>query len=194
MSYIIKNNNGDYYSRTKTGRAYLTSTESKAIIFQDCKKAKNVLACLPKLLKKKGLTVCVCGKNADPIVDSNYINLVGDLKNTLTVLSDQCVRLRESKEQLLKQLSECDKKLTDLDHFIEFYSLSASEGYKISKMRKDILLDRRDIKNKLRQIDISENIAGIADDFECIKDKKYTPRILTDLFVEKESKISNKMN
>lgn len=190
MSYIIKNNNGDYYSRTKTGTAYLTSTESKATIFQDCQKAKNVLACLPKLLKKKGLTVCTY----DPAVDSSYVNLVEDLKDALTTLSNQCVRLRESKERLLKQLSECDKKLTDLDHFIEFYSLSASEGYKISKMRKDILLDRRDIKNKLRQIDIGENIAGIADDFECIKDKKYTPRILTDLFMEKESKMSNKMN
>lgn len=41
------------------------------------------------------------------------------------------------KNQLVKQLSEIDKKLSDNDHYIEFTSLNAAQGYNAYKQRRE---------------------------------------------------------
>jgi hypothetical protein len=59
--------------------------------------------------------------------------------------------LKSHWDNLHSQLSICDKKLVDLDHVQEFYDFNASQGYKLYKMRKDVLVERRDIKNEIEE-------------------------------------------
>lgn len=81
------------------------------------------------------------------------------------------------KTNLDGKLSRLDKALTDIDHFVEANTFSASEGYMILKMRQDILKERREVKNRIRLMSYRE------------KNYTYTPRILTELFVAKEKGI-----
>lgn len=82
--------------------------------------------------------------------------------------------MKEIKKELSAQLSELDKELTDMDHFIEFNKFSASEGYMILKMRKDILEERREVKTQIHLQQIKEGRAA-----------RYHPRVLKELFLAK---------
>lgn len=52
------------------------------------------------------------------------------------------------------------KQLVDLDHVTEFYSMNASDGYRLNKTRKDFLQRRRIIKNELAVLDMISNYLG----------------------------------
>lgn len=104
-------------------------------------------------------------------------------------LENVTFELRKQKQKLTSDLSIADKKKSDIEHYIEFYSLSASQGYKASKMLKDCLEERRQIKNELEVIEniLRMNIGFIGkgkgeDVLENIKDKQYKPRVLKELF------------
>lgn len=49
------------------------------------------------------------------------------------------------------------RQLIDLDHVAEFYSLNASDGYRLNKTRKEFLQKRRVIKNELVVLELVSN-------------------------------------
>lgn len=100
----------------------------------------------------------------------------------------QEVKLR--KLELNSALSRIDKEISDIRHYIEFYPLNACQGYKMAKMLKDCLVERRKIKNEAEALDriswmnvgyIGSGKGRIA--LSKVKDKQYRPRVLTELFV-----------
>ena len=103
--------------------------------------------------------------------------------------------MRGQRQKLRSELSRVDKEITDIEHYLEFYALSASQGYKIAKMLKDRFVRRREIKNDLETIDrISVMSVGhIANgkgrsDLSKMSDRHYSPRVLVELFAEHETK------
>ena len=50
---------------------------------------------------------------------------------------------------LVQQLSIVDKKISDIEHFIELTNQSASNGYKLYRQLKELRMERRKIKNRL---------------------------------------------
>lgn len=50
---------------------------------------------------------------------------------------------------LAAEMSQVDKELEDMKHYIEFSCLNAADGYKAFKRMQDILLKRRAIKDKM---------------------------------------------
>lgn len=87
------------------------------------------------------------------------------------------------------QLSNVDKEITDIQHYIEFYSLDAAKGYKAYRMLKERLTKRRFIKDEIRRADYF--IAGTATDFSHgavtkrinnMEHRQYEPRVLCELF------------
>lgn len=93
------------------------------------------------------------------------------------------------KEELNRQLSEVDKELSDIDHYIEFTNLNAAQGYKACKMRKDRRIRRRSIKNELAVLEvilnkkISESFSDeITKVVQNMDKRTYEPRILKELF------------
>lgn len=93
------------------------------------------------------------------------------------------------KEELVRQLSEVDKELCDVHHYIEFCNLNAVQGYKAYKMVKDRRIRRRSIKNELDVINIilGKKISETATDEikRCIAgmdNRSYEPRIMKELF------------
>lgn len=93
------------------------------------------------------------------------------------------------KEKLIEQLSEVDKELCDLLHYIEFCNLNAAQGYKAYKMIKDRRIKRRSIKNELDVLSIilgkklSESVTDEIQKAVSGMDKRtYEPRVLNELF------------
>lgn len=93
------------------------------------------------------------------------------------------------KEELINQLSEVDKELCDINHYIEFCNLNAAQGYKAYKMIKDRRMKRRSIKNELDVLNmilgkkLSESVTNEITNAVLGMDKRiYEPRVLNELF------------
>lgn len=93
------------------------------------------------------------------------------------------------KEELINQLSEVDKELCDINHYIEFCNLNAAQGYKAYKMIKDRRVKRRSIKNELDVLNmilgkkLSESVTNEITNVVSRMDKRiYEPRVLNELF------------
>lgn len=93
------------------------------------------------------------------------------------------------KEELINQLSEVDKELCDINHYIEFCNLNAAQGYKAYKMIKDRRVKRRSIKNELDVLNmilgkkLSESVTNEITNAVSGMDKRiYEPRVLKELF------------
>lgn len=92
--------------------------------------------------------------------------------------------------KLVEELSIADKEIIDLEHYIEFFNLPADKGYKAYKLLQDVLKRRRVIKNKMNKYDFiwNKKISEFKNDsvqsgYDKInKDRKYSPRILKELF------------
>lgn len=111
------------------------------------------------------------------------------LNNALSVFEEQACMAKGNEDYLNKELSNLDKEISDVLHYIEFYKFNAAEGYKLAKLLKTITEKRRDVKNELKLINIIKthtlNMAGDGKTTTAIKalgDQKYNPRILTSLF------------
>lgn len=56
-------------------------------------------------------------------------------------------------DNLHSKLSIADKKRSDVEHFIEISNnLNAAQGYKAYKLLKEVLEERRDVKNEIEEL------------------------------------------
>lgn len=117
---------------------------------------------------------------------------MSEIENTLfDKIEELSIEVKNRRKELNRELSQIDREITDIEHYIEFYSLSASKGYMCSKMLKERFERRRSIKNEMEELsDISMMQIGFIskgkgrERLEKRSDKKYTPRILKELFNE----------
>ena len=91
------------------------------------------------------------------------------------------------KDYLVNELSNIDKEISDLLHYVEMSNFNAAKGYDLAKQIKIRRQKRRDVKNELDIIDIiiknSKNIHNILLHSINKMDKcVYEPRRLIDLF------------
>lgn len=112
----------------------------------------------------------------------HWLNKVSDLNG----LANEALN---RKDELVQSLSNIDKGLCDVLHYIEFCNLNAAQGYKAYKMIKERRIIRRNIKNELNVLNIilSKKISETATDEinKCVAgmDKRtYEPRVLKELF------------
>ena len=115
------------------------------------------------------------------------------LKQVNTFMTDLPRRI----QQVKMEINYYQEELQDLEHYIEFTNLSASQGYKIAKEIKDVRMKRRELKNELEYLEIIEKrmknalrhqdgisqvTDGISRTKERISTRTYTPRVRKDLF------------
>ena len=120
----------------------------------------------------------------------------GDFKEVIKELKSIVKNAPTYLDMLHKEISLCDKEISDIYHAIEATNFSASEGYKLSKdlqitLRRrrevkyeiDILTEIRDSAKKNRslehQLNIVENL--FAKHENRVKNATYTPRVRKDL-------------
>lgn len=198
MGYIIQCGDG-YVTRKQNGTPYIISDKTKALVISTEEKANNIMISLLKLMREKGLQLLYEGDNSDDdktVINNQYTKVDMDNVKTLVCdLSDQFKIMQGNKDWLIDMESKIDQEISDILHYIEFYSFSACDGYKLAKELKELRLKRRDIKNQLQAINIIKTHTcnmltdGRTNKALCsIDNKQYTPRILTELFEQKEKK------
>lgn len=200
MGFIIENKKGGYISSLHN-KFTVTGNLAKAQIFSTQTKANNVINSLPRTIRNTEFYVSYIdnkGNISEVKPEKTFVvtntfsgtsEKITKIKNIISELCDCGADICVKELSLKERLSEIEKELVDIDHRIEFYPLSAYDGYKMSKMRKDRLEERRVIKDSLREISIIKDIKG-DEAFKRLKDmeiKKYTPRALVDIFEEKEN-------
>lgn len=175
MDYVIKNHKNVFIRLNENGKA-VTCTEFDKTLFE-LSKAKNVLNCLPKTLKKLnfkveavpdiGIPKSITKENEKKVIQqkdyipsenvTRWIEKFGICDNILT-------EAKERKDELCVMLSNCDKEISNELHKIELESnKNACAGYLEYVKVKNILKKRRDIKDELM---IISNVIRM--DFRCL--------------------------
>ena len=86
------------------------------------------------------------GWKGDNMIEANSVELA-------TRLNSLVEEVKETKNNLCKELSIVDLKISDIQHYIENKKLNGVEGYKAYKLLQDTLKERRVIKNKISEIE-----------------------------------------
>jgi len=94
------------------------------------------------------------------------------------IISETCRQLDDLCKTCSTSLSDIDKEINDIYHYIEFSDLDAYRGWKAYKMLKDKLNERRKIKDSLDSATrFSQTIKAKRSKIKNEhKTKKYTPR------------------
>lgn len=124
--------------------------------------------------------------NTEKVSENENVKRWLDKLSTLNGFAEDANKRRI---ELLSDLSNVDKELTDISHYIEFSNLNASQGYKVYKMEKERRVRRRSIKNEILMLNIilekkiGENATDeVRKQLEALDNRTYTPRVLSELF------------
>ena len=206
--YIITNGNKYLYSGENGAK--LVDKSEDATIWNKKKSAQNVLTTYKSSDKSKvlgntsqkkkftikevtsnrsqiGNIVKIEGNN-DMIVEEQVLDF--DIADFVKELKNKTEKLENRLQYLFQQLSYCDKKIVDIEHCAEFYSLDIQKGFKLYKILHETTSNRRIIKNEIQSIqvflgssnssisvgNVSKSIYGI------YNNKEYTPRVVDELF------------
>lgn len=111
----------------------------------------------------------------------------GQLQSAAHEFSQSMIKLTALIDFYGKELSKCDLMQEDVLHKIEFDSVMGVQGMRLIKQLKEIRIKRREVKDKLSFLTMLKTkgmtgAASIWDWEKAIEDRKYTPRVLDELF------------
>lgn len=126
--------------------------------------------------------------NNNMIVEEQVLDF--DIADFVKELKEKTEKLENRLQYLFQQLSYCDKKIVDIEHCAEFYSLDIQKGFKLYKILHDTTQNRRVIKNEIQSIQVflgsannSTSIVNVSKSiYDIYNNKEYTPRVVDELF------------
>lgn len=122
------------------------------------------------------------------VSDNNFVNTKWHkgFEGLLDLFDDANNRIHE----LSQEMSNIEAEITDIEHYIEFTSLNARDGYKLYRRLRELLRRRRYVKDEQRIVNTitknqvaAEPIKRIIEALDTGKTRSYKPRILADLFI-----------
>lgn len=120
-----------------------------------------------------------------PIEDDNINDWLEKINTIREVLSGSSRR----KDELIAKLSEVDKEISDINHYIEFGNYNACQGWRCFKMLQTLLRQRRKYKNEIQVLQMikdctfdQDSVARLLERISDVTNKCYTPRAFPDLF------------
>lgn len=206
IRYIITD--GKQYLYAGENGAMLVDKIEDATVWDKKKSAQNVLTVFKKSIKSKVLGSLTQKKdfivkeitsdgvqfNDGKIGEKNMTVeeqvLDFEISDFVKELKDKTEKLENRLQYLCQQLSYYDKKIVDIEHCAEFYSLDIQKGYKLYKILHDTTQSRREVKNEIQSIQVflnsnnsSLSIGNVSKSIYGIyNNKEYTPRIVDELF------------
>lgn len=200
IAYVLSDGAGNYIRLKKDGK-YDTVTDTKlALQFQTAGKAKNYLGnSFPAKMRdefrvervlineirttkdKKVLESMIRPENMDDEIAS-WMDQVDDLIGFVKSIEARILELEDL-------ISCADQEICDVQHYIEFGTFNAYQGYLATRLLQSKLRQRRKYKdefatlNQIKSCKIDVNsIMNLYTVIEGLNDRKYTPRVLWELF------------
>ncbi len=200
--YVITDTQNTIFVCKDTSGSYsLTTDRAKALVWDNKPSADAVFKSnLSKLIKSKGISVksvamqMACNEQKVNVKKETAHETkpeFGSSKYIISVLSDAVAKLNCRHLALSDALSTYDRKITDVEHYIEFNAgkLNACDGYKAYKLLQDVLVERRKVKDELQILQVVKDKMALPDDIENIharvqelESRRYEPREFKHLF------------
>lgn len=190
MPYIICNND-NYLVQTTSGFSIVHDMKD-ASKWQKIDKANNVCKNVNqnKKLHKYHMEVkYVSQENKVVSPPAKPIELDYDILDKVREISEFTKQIEERRLYLMEMIHKADLEIVDIEHAAEFYSLSASQGYKLYKLLHDARNRRREYKDELEKINLSlgtsirsTNMENLERSILGLGNRQYTPRINKELF------------
>ena len=132
-------------------------------------------------------------------------NMVKEFESSVNNILEFMQKTPSRLEELTKQLSDVNLEISDFNHYLEFATFNASEGYCIARELKDLRVKRRVIKDELEQLKLTYDrfscMVGGIKKVETLKqgvdksiketsNKAYRPRVRVDLFERIKDKVN----
>jgi len=190
LDYVIKNHKNLYIRLNENGRP-VTCSEHEKTLFEESK-AKNIVGCLPKTLKRLNFKV----EAIPDIMQKKMIIDENDAKREEYVPSENITRwiekfgkcgdilgeAEEREKQLVNDLKDNDKELIDILHIIEIEkSKDLFSGWQLYKRIKQNRIERRSMKDELL---IVENVLEQIKNISCFHREKIQ-KVIDGLFTRK---------
>ena len=125
-----------------------------------------------------------------PIEDDNIKDWLEKVNTIQEVLSGSGNRSAELNEKL----SEIDKEISDVNHYIEFGNYNACQGWRCFKMLQMLLRQRRKYKNEIQVLQMirdcrfdKDSLAVLSERIADVSNKCYHPRAFPDLFMNRKT-------
>ena len=126
-----------------------------------------------------------------------FDSLKNDWKSVLTNLCYMSDHMSEYQNNLNQMLSDVDKEICDIMHYIEFSDLSDGEMLKASRMLQERRRKRREIKDEMDKTALMRStflvgafgikVQQSLQVMEKMKERQYTPRKLSELFEQQRA-------
>ena len=201
--FCITDTYGSYYGLNQLNKLVPVSGEGQATRFTFIKANNIIQNSIKPMQRYQYVLKEVSGQgNAasySDLDDGDYImtrfdDMETDWNGYMEDLISFSSQLRQYRINLNYMLSEVDKEICDIMHYIEFYNLDAARGYKTYKMLKDCRLRRRKIKDEYEKAtaaiqvfandDLIEKMKTALKQMKGLDNRLYKPRVLTELFEE----------
>lgn len=200
--YYITDTYGCYYTMNNLNQLVAVVDPSKAMRFTMVK-AKNIIQNMVKPMQRyqyvlkevttgEGQPVEITEVRSNKYYQTRFDDMDTDWTGYMEDLISFCSQLTLYAGNLELMLSEVDKELCDIMHYIEFNSLDAANGYKAYKMIRDCRLRRRQIKDEREKVNAAiqavgnvqliENLKVCLCQMKGLEGRKYKPRVLEELF------------
>lgn len=209
--YLITDGNGSYIRKDEFSGKYVPiRSYSMAERFEQRYKAINVLHnAIGKNIRNRYKVIDIEEGVLSPKSEVSNVNKVRHGEKIAKALSEEkqtesqtekwasgakaltefVMDAEKRKEELAGQLSEVDKEISDINHYIEFGNFNAYQGWLAFSMLQNRLRKRRKIKDELQVIQqLGESkitlsmLDGINKAVSDLSNRKYVPRVLTELF------------
>lgn len=209
--YVISDGHGSYIRKDEFSGKYVpVRNYSLAEKFQQRAKAANILKnAISKNLRSRYNVIAIedevtpttptekesnSPKTKDEIVKTIACEPIGENQSEkwtsgIESMTEFIMDAEKRKEEVVSQLSEVDKEITDINHYIEFGKFNAYQGWLAFNMLRQRLKKRRTIKDELLVLQqlgeckiTSDMMIDIKKAVTELGNRKYAPRVLTQLF------------
>ena len=214
LPYVITDGDKVYLFRDNRGNFIPTTNKNVADIWESKRKAVNVLnSCVNKNLRDRYMVMEIEVEKPKKTVEQvikvrSYENIKPNneaakriinspiVDNDLETIKDKLAKLynyvqssEERQKELANALSDVDKEISDIHHYIEFGKFNCYQGWLAFSMLRNRLKQRRKIKDELTIINqLGESIIdlnalnNIQKGIERLDSRTYQPRRLNELF------------
>lgn len=201
--YVLSDGAGRYIRKDNgTGKYVSVKGEKYALQFQSADNALKILYnSVPKTIRDNFGVEEIQIEDVKTTKDMSVVksiinkNIIDDEIASWLSKVDAFVGLAESVEtrieELVELLSTTDKEICDIQHFIEFGKLNAYQGWLATSMLQNRLRQRRKFKDELAALNLiksckieSKSIENLHKAVDGLGERKYSPRVLSELFPE----------
>lgn len=190
---MITDGNGRFIKRSdaKNNHFEFVNQIDHGDCFSTQKKANNIYMMMPEFYRRRCHVQMIDENTPRKYVITNEDEEFdsAEWQSHLEVIMQVTSRVSDRQEYLNVCMSEIDKEITDLEHFIEFNNLNAYHGYLAYRRMRDALLRRRKIKDELFAVSQIKNcipdktaLVNVQKSIIGLDNRSYTPRVLGELF------------